>query len=264
MSEAKLRSEVVGLNGVPIPARTGSGEGFRTYEVHQRERVGQSTEKIKPAQLVSEAFARDPYPQLAILREHYPCYRDWLSNCYWVTRYDDVTSIFTDEANFETRSKQWFYGFDVGRDTRGVIPVLEAIASGMDRLAEPVATRIVGEFADAGSADLALQFAARVPLELLFGVLSIPEPDQAEFAERYWRMQRGVHWNPRAGEAGKAAIRELIAYFQPMMAERRAGDGEDLVSTIARLDFEDGPGSRGGCGGHVARGRPRNVARCAG
>ena len=84
-------TEVIGANGVAIPQGTHGDAGFRTYEVHQRERVGQSTEKIKPIQLVSPEFARDPYPLLEILRENYPCYRDWLGNCYWVTRYNDVT-----------------------------------------------------------------------------------------------------------------------------------------------------------------------------
>ena len=65
-----------------------------TYEVYQRERVGESTEKIKPSELISERFRIDPYPFLETLRENYPCYRDWLSNCYWITEYNDVTSIF--------------------------------------------------------------------------------------------------------------------------------------------------------------------------
>src|SRR6476469_1709850 len=93
------------------------GVGFRTYEVYQRERVGQSTAKIQPRQLISASFVRDPYPTLAVLREDYPCYRDWSANSFWITRYDDVTSVFMDDANFETRSKRWRYGGpEVGRD----------------------------------------------------------------------------------------------------------------------------------------------------
>ena len=64
--------------------------GYRTYEVYQRERVGETTNLIKPRQLISDEYLSDPYPLVAILRENYPCYRDWLSNCFWITRYDDV------------------------------------------------------------------------------------------------------------------------------------------------------------------------------
>ena len=76
---------VSGRNGVAITQHTqrGDGSGYRTYEVYQRERVGESTEKIKPAQLNSASYQSDRYPLLGILREHYPCYRDWLNNSFW-------------------------------------------------------------------------------------------------------------------------------------------------------------------------------------
>ena len=91
--------------------------GYRTYEVYQRERVGESTPLIKPRQLRAQPFLDDPYPVLAILRENYPCYRDWHGNAFWLTRYDDVTSVFVDDANFETRSKLWHYAMEgYGRD----------------------------------------------------------------------------------------------------------------------------------------------------
>ena len=79
--------------------------GYRTYEVYQRERVGETTNLIKPRQLISDAYLTDPYSLLDILREHYPCFRDWATNRFWITRYDDVTSVFVDDANYETRPK---------------------------------------------------------------------------------------------------------------------------------------------------------------
>ena len=98
-----LKESVAGRNGIVIKRRQYEGEspGYRTYEVYQRERVGESTEKIKPAQLISGAYRTDPYPLLGILRENYPCYRDWLSNSFWITRYNDVTSIFTARRSAE-------------------------------------------------------------------------------------------------------------------------------------------------------------------
>ena len=81
--------------------------GWRSYEVYQRMRVGESTARIKPRQLSSDDYLADPYPLLAILREEYPCYRDWPGNCFWITRYDDVTSVFVDDANYETRPRLW-------------------------------------------------------------------------------------------------------------------------------------------------------------
>ncbi len=237
-------NEVIGANGVAIPQGTHGSAGFRTYEVHQRERVGQSTEKIKPIQLVSPEFARNPYPFLEILRENYPCFRDWLANCYWVTRYNDVTSIFTDDANFETRPKRWMLGLDNGgRDLGGEVPVLTAIANGMDGNAERLAQRAVAGFVGRGRADLAIEFAARFALEMLLNLLDLPERDANRFAGHYLAMKRGATWEPRLRQRGLEAAGELERYFAPVLDRRRADPGADLVSAIATLDLEDGRAS---------------------
>ena len=231
-----------GRNGVPITPGGVKGDGFRTYEIHQRERLGQSTAKIKPAQLISAEFVRNPYPLLEILRENYPAYRDWLENSYWITRYDDVTSIFTDDANFETRPKRWFYGIaDYGRDLRLEIPVLVAQAKGIDDNAKAVAEEIIADFAGKGEANLAIEFAGRYTLELLARQLDLPKDDIGLFSQRYWRMQRGYNWEPVAEQDGLLAIRELTEYFRPLLAQRRANPGTDLISAVAGLDLDGGP-----------------------
>src|SRR4051794_12350223 len=162
-------------------------EAFRTYDVYQRERVGQSTPLIKPRQLLSPEFAKDPYPTLAVLREEYPCYRDWSGNSFWITRYDDVTSVFVDDANYETRPRRWTIGLDGwGRDLRDEMPVLVAEANRIDQLAPVVAARIIDDVLAASRAgssspppDLALDVAARFPVELVAAVLGIPDDDVA-------------------------------------------------------------------------------------
>ncbi|MDA0338899.1 MAG: hypothetical protein O2910_03530 [Proteobacteria bacterium] len=233
----------VGLNGVPIAAKKRSaGVGYRTYEVHQRERVGESTEKIKGRELISPEFTADPYPVFEILRENYPCYRDWLNNAYWITRYNDVTSIFADDANFETRSKLWFYGREgYGRDLRGELPVLIAFEKAVDDNAAPVAEQILGDFVSGNSTNLATEFAARYPLELWARVLDLPSEDFPTFVGRYWRMHRGTNWEPVAEQDGLAAMAELTEYFRPLLEQRRANPGEDMVSAIAALEVDGGP-----------------------
>ena len=244
MSASQPSDVIYGRNGVAITRRTGRGGAYRSYEVHQRERVGQSTERIKPLQLISAEHLHDPYPLLAILREHYPLYRDWLANAYWVTRYNDVTSLFADQSNYETRSKRWYYGIeDFGRDLREELPVLFAQADAMDRHAEPLAVELASELAGAEVADLATQFAARFPLELLTRVLDIPADDRTAFIERYWRMQHGMFWDPLAQQAGRDAITDLTTYFEPLLQARRSAPGTDLVSAIANLELDDGPTS---------------------
>ncbi len=233
----------LGRNGVAVARRAVTkGAGYRSYEVHQRMRVRQSTEKLNPLRLVSPDFARDPYPAYEILRENYPCYRDWIGNAYWITRYDDVTSVFTDEANFESRSKLWFYGAEgFGRDLRSEAPVIVAQARGMDRHAADVAQTVIDSFAGAGRADLALDFAARYPLELLARILDLPAGDFDAFAAHWFAMQRGWDWDPRAERDGLQAMGAMADQLRPLLEARRVTPGEDLISAIASLDLEGGP-----------------------
>jgi pulcherriminic acid synthase len=233
----------VGRNGVALARRAVTkGAGYRSYEIHQRMRVSQSTEKLNPLRLVAADFALSPYPAFEILRENYPCYRDWIGNSYWISRYDDVTSVFVDDANFETRSKLWFYGLEgFGRDLRGELPVLFAQAKAIDGGAETTAQQLIDGFIARGEADLALDFAARFPIELLARALDIPATDFDAFAERYWLMQRGFDWDPVAERDGSRAMRELADYFRPILAARRRSPASDMISAIAALELEGGP-----------------------
>lgn len=241
MAEAK--DPVAGLNGVVITKHEARGEGgYRTYEVYQRERVGESTEKIKPIQLVSDAYRRDPYPFLAVLRENYPCYRDWLGNRYWLTRYDDVTSVFADEANFETRAKLWFYGReDFGRDLGGRLDVAWAYTNFVDANVERVAGALAEALKADAHPDLARDFAARLPLTMLADFLDLPGADREQFFGWYWQAQRGAGWQPELQQDGLAALNALADYFTPLLDARRGTGGEDLLSLLADAEIDGGP-----------------------
>jgi cytochrome P450 len=214
--------------------------GYRTYEVYQRERVAESSNLLAPRELIGDEMLTAPHRLLTILREHQPCYRDWVGNRFWITRYDDVTSVFTDDANYETRSKRWFAGRpDFGRDLGDELPVLWARANRVDAHVERIVERMLDDLAD--EPDLAMAFAARLPLELWGAVLDLPDGDLAEFAARYWRMQRAGGWEPRAQRDGWAAALELVAYVEPLLAERRADPGDDVISAAAALDLGGDP-----------------------
>ena len=214
--------------------------GYRSYEVYQRERVG-SPPPVKPGQLRTQDYLDDPYTLLASLRNYGPSFRDWQGNAFWITHYNDVTSVLVDSANFATRSKRWFYGLAAfGRDLRNNVPFLTAQAAGIDKHAPVVASEIVEAFAKRGTADLATEFAAVFPLQLLGRTWGIPDADLPVFAERYLRMQRGFRWNTANQEAGKQAMLQLVSYFTPLLAARRADPQDDVLSTLATLEI-DGP-----------------------
>jgi cytochrome P450 len=238
-SVLRTDSTTAGRNGIVITKRSYKTDkpGYRTYEVHQRERVGESTEKIKPSQFISDEYRTDPYPVLATLRENYPCYRDWLSNSYWVTQYNDVTSIFADEANFESRPKTWYYELEgFGRNLGDELPVLTAAETHIDGNAERIASELASTLVASGGGDLATGFAAPFALELLACSWGIPTSDVAEFGSRYWRIQRGTSWDPKLQQDGRVAMNELAAYFEPLIKARRSEPLDDVISAMVQLD----------------------------
>ncbi len=236
---------IAGRNGVVIVKSTersaDQSSGYRTYEVHQRERVGESTPLIKPGVLISDEFRRDPYPLCQILRENYPCYRNWQTNSYWLTRYDDVTSVFVDDANFESRPRRWLYNqVDLGRDLGDKLPVLTAEAKLTDALAQPIAKALAERLAAQSTADLVSQFTAKFPLELLAALLALPEVSKNTFYNAYWRAQRGTSWMPSLQRDGALALQELVRFFRPLVFERQQNPAEDLLSALVTLSELDG------------------------
>ena len=215
--------------------------GYRTYEVYQRERVGQSTPDIGPFDLRSDQALIDPYPTLTILREQYPCYRDWGGNSFWITRYDDVTSVLADDASFETRPRAWFLGLDAGVDLCGVPGVAEAWCHAVESNAAELAELMVERLVSAERFDIARDLAAPFPIELLLRTLDLPNVARGALAERYWRMHLGAGWSARARVDGLRAAVELAEQFDVLVDERRKDPGPDLLSAVALAETGDGP-----------------------
>ncbi len=63
------------------------------------------TPLIDPRIFDSSEFRRNPYPYYRIMRDHYPVFHDRLHNCYYVTRYSDITDCYFDEVGFNTIPK---------------------------------------------------------------------------------------------------------------------------------------------------------------
>ena len=214
--------------------------GYRTYEVYQRERVGETTNLIKPRQLISDAYLADPYSLLDILREHYPCFRDWATNRFWITRYDDVTSVFVDDANYETRPKLWHYNrVGWGRSLWDEVDLQWARVNRIDAGLTASVERCLAELANGG--DLATGLAARLPLELWGEVLDLEGDDLSRFAGLFWTTQRGAGWHAEGRHEGLVALDELATWFDALLDERRGRDRDDLVSVAARLESDRPP-----------------------
>lgn len=207
--------------------------GYRSYEVYQRERVGETTNRVTPRDLITSDYLADPFTVPGVLRENYPCFRDWAGNRFWLTRYDDVTSVFVDDANFENRPRRSAYGAAVTGTDMGAEPrVHQAWVELHDAALERAVATVLDGLSD--TADLATDFTERMQVVLLDLVVGLGD-QTGEVLSLVTRMKAGTGWDERARIDGLAASRDLRQVLAPLLADRRERPAGDLISVLVDL-----------------------------
>lgn len=207
--------------------------GYRSYEVYQRERVGETTNLVNPRDLIAPQYLGDPFTVPAVLREHYPCFRDWVGNRFWLTRYDDVTSVFVDDANFETRPKSAVYASTVdGRDLGRHPEVRQAWVQSHDAVIDDVIAQVLD--AVSGTCDVATEVADELEARLFERVVGLGGSAKVARSLLH-RMSAGTSWDERARIDGLTAFGELRQLLAAQLTERLQQPADDLLTVFANL-----------------------------
>lgn len=202
----------------------------RCYEVHQRQTQKDIPVVIPPGFALRSEFIADPYPMLARLRDNYSCFRDWYTNTYWVTRYDEVTSLMADEVNFTTKPRHSTYSTDLtGCDLRDEPLVRDAIGRGMQEHSESAARETVYNFPPA-EADLIKDYIHPFTVRLLARIIGIPDRRIGWFGDRWQTIQDGIGWHPGREDAGVRAMTELNELVAQLLSTHTSHTNQDLLS----------------------------------
>jgi cytochrome P450 len=100
-------------------------------------------------------------------------------------------------------------------------------------LVAPVVHGLCDLFAGRGRAELVRQLTFPFPVQVIEGMLGVPERDGARFHR--WAVEVisvGFAW-----ERGLAASRAMADYFAPLLEERRRAPREDLLSLLATAEL---------------------------
>jgi cytochrome P450 len=224
------------------------------------------TDPIEPESLDEDSYYQDPLGFFARLREsrpvapvRMPAYgRAWI-----VTRYADVRAVLAD-PRLAKDVHRWPGGGrsrpseatgvyahmlhvdppDHTRLRRLVQKAFTPRRAALRPRAEQIAAGLLDELAAAGGdvTDLLDAYARPLPIAVLCELLGIPR------ADRGWIAAAVAAYDERAEH--DRVERELAAYFEELIAIRRAEPGDDLVSAlvVAREDGDGGDGD-GGDGG---------------
>jgi len=232
------------------------------------------TPLIDPRIFSSAEFRRNPYPYYRILRDHYPVFHDRLHNCYYVTRYEDITRCYFDEVGFNTIPKGSSSGV-LGntqlelsgiehrrrRNIYGRHLVGAALTKRLPSI-ERIATELINEWWTAGSGkeaeidrsagtatiELGKGFANEFPISVVADVLGIPQDARKQFTWWYDAMMSGLGGSETHHD-GLVARQDLEEYVEDLVELRRseptylydeAGDvvAMDIISELcyAKID----------------------------
>jgi len=230
------------------------------------------TPLIDPRIFDSAEFRRNPYPYYRIMRDHYPVFHDRLHNCYYVTRYADITNCYFDEIGFNTipkgsssgvlgntqlelsgiehRRRRNIYGRHlVGGALTKRLPSIERIAK--DLIAEwwtPGSDKQAEVDGETATIELGAAFANEFPISVVADVLGIPQDARAQFTWWYDAMMSGLGGSATHHQ-GLVARQDLEDYVEDLVAQRRseptylyddAGDvvAMDIISELCHATID--------------------------
>ena len=200
-------------------------------------------------------FYLDPYPVYRALRETEPVKR-LPDGSLFLSAYDDLAAVYRDTATFSSDKREEF------RPKYGDGPLYEHHTTSLVFNDPPLHTRvrklIAGALTPRAIADLAPDlealvdslldamgtqtdliedFAARIPVEVIGNLLAVPRAERGPL--RGWSLAilgalEPVP-TPQALKAGNAAVAEMAAYLDGLIAERRKAPGDPARDVLTRL-----------------------------
>ncbi len=202
---------------------------------------------------------RDPYPEFAALRRQGPVHKlkrmEGFAallfgdrDAYAVCSHEAVSEVLRDGKRFTSTHLASSMGVVMGPTIlvmdepehgryRGLIQQAfsrKALARWERDLVRPVVHGLVDRFAGRGRADLVRELAFPFPVQVIAGLLGLPEGDLPRFHR--WAVELiSVGFDP---PRGLAASRSLADYLTPRIAAAREGAGEDLISLLARAELD--------------------------
>ena len=213
------------------------------------------------------SFQADPYPQYAALRAADPVHFSLALQAWVLTGYEDCALVLRDDETYSSSSdtasgqlaevlQQQRREFPLG-ETPTVLnsdpPVHTRLRSLLNRAFTPraieglrprieeIAASLLDD-ADAsnGRFDIAGGFAQPLPIIVIAELLGVPPEDRDRFKRWSAAIARAtdVLNAPAILEAAREATRELIAYMDEVVAQRREAPGADILTALAAAEEE--------------------------
>jgi cytochrome P450 len=208
---------------------------------------------------------RDPYPIFAKLRQESPVYAGRIEEAfglppmpqimtakdeqyYVALSYDAVSQVLLDGETFSSAGYGETMGLVMGHSIlemdepehhryRLLIQqafTLKAMEKWERDLVGPIVHRLIDTFASRGHAELVRELTFPFPIQVIAGMLGLPEQDLPEFHRRAVELI-SIAVDIERGFNASTALRD---YFATILAERRLHPKDDVISVLAQAELD--------------------------
>jgi pulcherriminic acid synthase len=213
---------------------------------------------IDPREFDSPAFQRDPFPLYKRLRDDHPAYHDRFHNRWILSRYHDVVAAFQNNEGFDRATYKPGGPYKFGSEHVFGPNILEYGNSPQHRflrnvvagqfvgarlesflpIIDEIAQELIAKFAATGEVELVQQFTHQFPIRVISNMLGLPRKDEDRFVGWYQALIAGLGFGGIHLARGIQARNEMWEYLTPLIAERRAAPGDDLLSRIIGAELD--------------------------
>ena len=184
----------------------------------------------------------DPYPMFAEMRRTNPVAHISMMNreSYVVTRYDDVAAVLRDGDTYSSRANSEVSKFmgrtilemDAKEHTRHrslISSIFSARAiDGLHAVIESLVHERIDTFAGDRRVDLVSALTTIFPVQVIAHIVGVPRSDYASFMR--WSLDLIAF--SKSPQRGREASRTLHDYLLPIVRERRAAPGDDVIGKL--------------------------------
>jgi cytochrome P450 len=204
--------------------------------------------------ILSQEFFEDPYSAYQIMRDEYPLIWHEAMQSFIISRYEDVSRAFRDQV-FTTANYDWqlepvhgktilqLSGREHSRRRALVAPAFRGseLQEKFLPVIESNARELIDTFRGAGRADLVADFATHFPVNVIVDMLGLDKAEHARFHRWYTSIIAflgNLSQDPEVTAAGLQTQKEFAAYMIPIIQERRAHPGDDLLSGLCEAEID--------------------------
>jgi cytochrome P450 len=219
--------------------------------------------------LFTAAAVQDPYPYYRALREREPVHWSEQAQAWYFTRYRDVFEL-QDRADLSVDRIETIYSYlprtdpqrfsdivehyhrwllyrdDVYHDRLKALFLKAMTPRAVERLRPKIAARVdaqINALKGRPAFDAYLDFAARIPTQVMLDLLGLPDDD--EMLMRHWSdrcsnfLFQPVEPDREAMASEQRGILDAQhAYFMPRIEERRRKGGDDMISAMVQAEVD--------------------------